>query len=235
LHRVDLHVHTPKSTCYRDASVTPRQIVAAALSAGLDAIAITDHHSVAGAIEVRDAARESGLTVFPGIEITAREGHFLGIFDTDAPAANLEDFLRWLGISPDTLGDGHLAVAGDIGSVLKEIEGRGGVAIAAHIERWPSGFLESKEPREVKAAIHASDHLSALEITIPQDKGLWNDGLVRGYSKKYACVQASDSHSLAEIGRRYVMIDTPQIDLAAFREACRDHERRILFPGAEAR
>jgi PHP family Zn ribbon phosphoesterase len=230
LHRVDLHVHTPRSTCYRDMSVTSQQIVAAALRAGLDVIAITDHHAFQGAVEVRAAAPAGGLTVFPGIEITAKEGHFLAIFEADTPRQGLEDFLQWLGIPPDSFGDGHIVVGRDTASVIKEVDGRGGLAIAAHIERWPSGFLESKEPRAVKEAIHANEHLSALEITIPQDKGRWNEGLVRGYTKKYACVQASDAHSLGEIGRRHILLDFEEISLAAFREACRDHEKRILFP-----
>jgi PHP family Zn ribbon phosphoesterase len=234
LHRVDLHVHTPVSTCYREASATYRQVVEAALSAGLGAVAVADHHAFTGALAVREAATGSGLVVFPGIEITAREGHFLGIFDVDTPESRLGDFFRWLGIAPGNVGDGHIVVGHAIGAVLKEIGSRGGVAIAAHIERWPSGFLETREPRSIKEAIHADEHLDALEITIAQDKKLWNDGLVRGYSKRYACIQASDAHSPAEIGRRQVLIEMEQIDLGALREAFRDHERRIRFPEAGA-
>ena len=230
MHRVDLHVHTPRSTCYRDMSATSQQIVAAALSSGLDAIAITDHHAFQGAVEVRAAAQAGGLMVFPGIEMTAKEGHFLAIFEADTPQQELEDFLQWLGIAPDSFGDGHMVVGRDTASVLKEVDGRGGLAIAAHIERWPSGFLESTEQRAVKEAIHANEHLSALEITIPQDKSRWNGGMVRGYAKKYACVQASDAHSPGEIGRRSILLNTEEISLGVFREAFRDHEGRIIFP-----
>jgi PHP family Zn ribbon phosphoesterase len=231
LFRVDLHVHTPRSTCYRDRSVTAGQIVEAALRVDLEAIAITDHHACAGAVEVREAARDTGLVVFPGIELTAREGHFLGIFGVDTPGQELTEFLQWLGITPESLGDGHLVAGRDIGAILKEIDGRGGIGIAAHIERWPSGFLESKEPRRVKEDIHGNEYLRALEITIPQEKSLWNSGLVRGYPKKHACVQASDAHSLAEIGRRHVLVDMKEINLRELREAFRKHETGIVFPG----
>ncbi len=230
--RVDLHVHTPISTCYADKTVKTEQLVRAALKAGLDAVAVTDHNAVRGAIELREATKGTRVTVMPGIEITLKEGHFLALFDVDVEASELDSFLGWLGIPPEKQGDGHFPSAHDIESVLRQVDERGGVAIAAHIERWPSGFLESKEPRAVKQSIHASQHLSALEITIPQDKAAWNEGLVRGFPKKYACVQASDSHSLADIGRRQVLMDLDHLDLNGLKLAISEHARRIVFPSA---
>jgi hypothetical protein len=88
-----------------------------------------------------------------------------------------------------------------IEEVFQKTEDWGGVAIAAHIERWPSGFLETNETRQAKMRIHSNKYLSALEITVPQNKNLWNAGQVRGYPKKYACIQSSDAHALEEIGR----------------------------------
>ena len=44
-HKIDLHVHTPASTCFPDKNITPENIVKAALSKGLSAIAITDHNT----------------------------------------------------------------------------------------------------------------------------------------------------------------------------------------------
>jgi predicted metal-dependent phosphoesterase TrpH len=230
LYKVDLHVHTSNSSCYRDRTVRPEQIVSAALNAGMHAIAVTDHHAFAGAVELRDAARNSGVTVFPGVEVTAREGHFLGIFDTKTPANELADFVRWLGITNEHVGEGHVVAEADTQLIIKEIRDRGGLAIAAHIERWPSGFLESNGPRRVKEEIHASEYLSALEITIPQDKSLWNGGLMRGYPTKHACVQASDAHAPSEIGRRHVLIEMERVDLGALRTALAEHERCVVFP-----
>ena len=114
--------------------------------------------------------------------------------------------------------------------VCEKIEERSGIAIAAHIERWPSGFLETNEPRRVKMSIHGSQYLSALELTVPQNRGLWNAGKVRGYPKKYACIQGSDAHALVEIGRRPVYIQMETVGLAALRSAFLDYEARIVFP-----
>jgi hypothetical protein len=83
----------------------------------------------------------------------------------------------------------------------------------------------------VKRAIHGSDHLSALEITVPQNKGLWNAGDVRGYPKQRACIQGSDAHALEDIGRRPVYIRMRDITLDALRVALRAHETEVAFPG----
>ena len=60
--KVDLHVHTPRSMCYSDKSVTPQQIVDAAVAAGLEAIAVgyslrfpDDHENLERQFDVYDA------------------------------------------------------------------------------------------------------------------------------------------------------------------------------------
>jgi predicted metal-dependent phosphoesterase TrpH len=81
--RADLHVHTTAS----DGEYTPSQVVALARQAGLAAVAVTDHDTLAGVPEAVAAASEMGspgVEVIPGVEITAdldgRELHLLGYF-----------------------------------------------------------------------------------------------------------------------------------------------------------
>ena len=141
----------------------------------------------------------------------------------------LRDFLDYIGVSREGWGDAITMTNGGIEEVLRKIDDRGGIAIAAHIERWPSGFLETNEPRRVKMSIHGNKYLSALEITVPQNKSLWNAGQVRGYPKKYACIQGSDAHALNEIGRRSVYVQMEKVGLEALRLAFRDYEAKIVF------
>ncbi|MEL7237532.1 MAG: PHP domain-containing protein [Planctomycetota bacterium] len=95
---VDLHMHSTAS----DGTDTPTQLVHKAKRAGLSAIALTDHDTVAGVAEARDAARRVNLDFVPGIEVSAsypRPGvmHLLGYgIDIEHPAlsrltANLQD------------------------------------------------------------------------------------------------------------------------------------------------
>jgi len=81
--RADLHVHTTAS----DGEYTPSQVVALAKQAGLCAVAVTDHDTLAAVAEAVATARTlSGpvIEVIPGVEITTefdgRELHLLGYF-----------------------------------------------------------------------------------------------------------------------------------------------------------
>lgn len=86
----DLHIHTALSPC-ADNDMVPGDIVGMAILNNLDAIAITDHNSIANAKAVCDAAknaraaygRDRDLIVLAGIEVTtAEEVHALCLFDT---------------------------------------------------------------------------------------------------------------------------------------------------------
>jgi predicted metal-dependent phosphoesterase TrpH len=230
LYKIDLHIHTPASACYGDVSVTAEQIVESALAQGLEAIGITDHNTVAAVEEVRRVAAEHGLVVFPGVELTTSGGHILALFEVDSSLAQLEDFVSHIGIDSQGRGNGLIQVGGETVEILRKIAERAGLAIAAHIERWPSGFLETDQPRQVKMLIHADENLSGLEITISQDKDRWTGGLMRGYPRKHACIQGSDAHALHAIGRRPVYVSMEDITLKGLRKALINHEQDIFFP-----
>ena len=84
---VDLHVHSNKS----DGSLSPSDLVLEAKKKGLTAFALTDHDTVDGIDEAMEAAKGSGVTVIPGIELsTEYEGkdiHIVGLLiDKEQPA-----------------------------------------------------------------------------------------------------------------------------------------------------
>ena len=84
---IDLHVHTTAS----DGQYSPAQIIGKAAEKNLKAIAITDHDTVAGLEEAKEAGRELGVTVVPGIELNITfptgEFHLLGLgIKTPSPA-----------------------------------------------------------------------------------------------------------------------------------------------------
>ncbi len=80
---VDLHAHSTAS----DGSRAPADVVAAAKRAGLSAIALTDHDTVAGIDEATHAGLSLGVRVVPGVELSAVEGdietHILGLHISD--------------------------------------------------------------------------------------------------------------------------------------------------------
>ena len=227
---VDLHVHTPVSTCYSEPQATSDCIVDAAVGAGLDAIAITDHNSAAAVDRVRSVAHLRGLFVFPGMEVSTASGHVLGIFDLNAATAVLEGVFERLGIPPDARGDGTRTANAGLDEVFRTITDAGGLAVAAHIDRWPSGLLHSVASLTDRVRILSSEYLSALEITVPGNKHLWNTGQVTYSPRKLACVQGSDAHAPAEIGRRRVLVTIGEASLASLREALALNNTSIVFP-----
>lgn len=78
---IDLHVHSTAS----DGTYTPSEVVSYAAEKNLYAIALTDHDTIDGISEARQAALEQGhrLIVIPGIEISAdfhgTDIHILGL------------------------------------------------------------------------------------------------------------------------------------------------------------
>lgn len=238
MHRkIDLHVHTPVSSCYIDhmkpeanIKTSLEEIVGAAIAAGLDAIAITDHNSADGIEGIREIGRRNGLCILPGVEISAKGGHVLAIFDRETPVERLHRLVELLGFGEEQRGHGFHEAAIWLDEVFQRIGESGGIAIAAHVDRRPKGFIAAEEPLKDKQRIHSNNCLSALEITIPSDRARWNQGLMPHFPKRYACIQGSDAHEPKEIGRRLIYVDIPTIDLNGLRLAFREYEARIRFP-----
>ncbi|MEM8872620.1 MAG: PHP domain-containing protein [Planctomycetota bacterium] len=93
----DLHSHSTAS----DGTDAPAALVRKAKAAGLSAIALTDHDTVAGCAEAAAECRRLGIDFLPGIEVSClypRPGiiHLLGYgIDVDSPALlSLTDSLQ---------------------------------------------------------------------------------------------------------------------------------------------
>lgn len=103
---LDLHVHTVYSG---DSNCEVDDAILSAQNKGLDGIAITDHDSVAGLEEAREFTRDEDFIVIPGIEVSSKDGHILGLgVEENIPS----------GLPADL--------------TVEKIRNRGGVAIAAH-------------------------------------------------------------------------------------------------------
>jgi predicted metal-dependent phosphoesterase TrpH len=68
----DLHLHTNCS----DGALSPAELVHTVADAGLRAMSITDHDTLAGWEEGRQAADDAGITLVPGVELSVSvDGH----------------------------------------------------------------------------------------------------------------------------------------------------------------
>ncbi len=89
---IDLHTHTTAS----DGSYSPTELVRLAQQVGLEALAITDHDTLAGLAEARLAANQTKLEMINGVELACRVTvgtlHMLGYF-IDLDNQPLQDLL----------------------------------------------------------------------------------------------------------------------------------------------
>jgi predicted metal-dependent phosphoesterase TrpH len=91
----DLHSHSLRS----DGAVTPTALVERAYANGVTTLALTDHDVTDGIAEAKDAAERLGISLIPGVEISAtwagRTVHIVGL-NLDCNNPRLQDGLAAL-------------------------------------------------------------------------------------------------------------------------------------------
>jgi predicted metal-dependent phosphoesterase TrpH len=126
--RYNFHMHTRCS----DGQMTPEELLRQAIEIGLEDMAITDHHSVAGYFQGKAwlAQQPTSLRMWIGTEITAYidnvDIHILG-FDFDPEAISLAPYLQ------GKEADRSLTPAP---MVIEAIHQAGGLAVLAHPSRY---------------------------------------------------------------------------------------------------
>lgn len=192
--KIDFHVHTSHSY---DASGTPREMVEQAIALGLDAICITDHDSVSGALEAMDFARRGSLLVIPGIEVKSREGHILGINVTKLVPSGLS-----------------------FRDTARLIRQAGGLAVLAHPFRWPHHFraLAELDFREVRDLIDGVEIMNASAFRYANKKA-------RQFVRRYALpfTAGSDAHSTDFLGKTFLDIPKDSLDIEAVVHELKNH------------
>ena len=171
--RVDLHTHT----CYsHDARITLKESIQYAKKRELDGIAITDHDTVQGA---RKLYKQKDLLVVPGIEVSSRHGHILGLNITEPIQPGL-----------------------NITETVEKIRLLGGIAVIAH----PAAVIKTGMGSTIKSAsgIDAVEVMNASAFPFALSTYLG-----RRLARRLGLPQTggSDSHYPEEIGSAYSVID----------------------------
>lgn len=238
--RCDLHIHTCLSPC-SELDMYPRALVNKCIAAGLDVIAITDHNASENIPYVKKCAAGKPLTVLSGMEITSSEEvHVLALFDHYAdllnlqkvvyenlPGENNEDAFGCQAIVNDLDEvegfNGRLLIGAtriSLSDIITDIHLRGGLAVAAHIDRESFsvisqlGFIDPDMP------------FDALEISRAT-------GLAEGRRRfpklgGHAFIESSDAHYLKDIGSAATMISMKEPTIAELKKAFSRLEGRMI-------
>jgi predicted metal-dependent phosphoesterase TrpH len=125
--KFDLHLHTSRYS--PDSRMEPPTLLRRAGEIGLDGVVITEHDWLWTEPELEVLrALAPGLVVLAGIEVSAREGHFL-VYGVNDPFA----LPRGIGVA----------------ELCREVHRQGGAVVAAHPFRWGQPFtaiLEQHRP-----------------------------------------------------------------------------------------
>jgi hypothetical protein len=201
----DLHIHTR----FSDGQPSPRAVLDHVKAAGHpDLIAITDHNTIAGALQAADLAPEFGITVIVGEEVSSVGGHILGLFLQERVPP---------GMSPQ--------------ATLAAIHAQGGIAVAPH------PFYQARRPRR-SLELPTMESVGKLAAALPFDAIEVVNGTpflgranLRARSFNQAQIGraetgASDAHILAAIGKGYTLFPG---------ETAADLRRALLMGSTAAR
>ncbi len=180
--KADLHIHTVHSS---DATASVAEVLAyAATQTDLQVIAITDHDSIAGALEARRLAGTYGIEVIVGEEVSTAEGHLLALF-----------IEQWLP-------PGQPAA-----ETIAAVHAQGGLAIAAHPYGWavPSlGWNGLYERAQGTGSAWPLDGIEGFNASLLLPSNNTTATSVAAALGLALC-GGSDSHHLATIGRGYTL------------------------------
>lgn len=211
----DLHVHTVLSAC-AEMEMLPEFILERAQELGLNLIAATDHNSAENAAAMMTAAKGTGITVLPGMEVQTREEvHLLCLFDTLEHVTywqelvyahlprlrNREDVFGtqvMLDARGEAIGTNDRLLATStfftVEEVIQRVQGVNGLCIPAHVDRPAYSIIANLGfiPPELRIRGVEISHLVS-----PQDAHTRFPQL-----KRYSLVASGDAHRLKEMARR---------------------------------
>lgn len=181
--KLDFHVHTTASS---DARTRADELIPMCKERGLDGLAITDHNVLATDVP-------QGLLIIPGIEISSRQGHIIGLGVSDAVPRKL---------SAD--------------ETILQIKRLGGVSIVAH----PYDLLRSAINPEILTTM--PDAIEVINSASMLHSITWKRAREFAERKRLPQTGGSDSHIPETIGKAFTIVEADSRDVASVLDAIRN-------------
>jgi predicted metal-dependent phosphoesterase TrpH len=207
--KFDHHLHTARHS--PDSEIDPLKMVAHARAIGLDGLVITEHDYQWKAGELAELAQIAApLLVFSGVEVSAREGHFLvyGLPSLDE-------------VSPGI----------SVGELLKVVRKHDAAIVAAHPFRWD-------QPFDAIVAQHGPvfDAVELVSNNVTPDTRAKTEALLSAHPM--GTTGSSDAHELDKLGCYFTEFAATIETMADFVKALRSglgqprhHKGAVLTSG----
>ena len=220
VYSIDLHNHMPVPDAdYRGPMDTSGDdVVRAALAAGIEALGVSDHFSLAFFRNVHAAAVDTGLLVLPGAEVRLSlgddEAHLIALFPPEDAERCFATFMDAIGFAECARIDRlhRVVVEFDPVEAAKVISDLDGICVVAHVDRWFGEYRLLGRPLLRHLVEEAP--CAALEFV---DVG--NAAMLGDWAAGVSLVRSSDSHHLDEIGRRVTAIEARGLTFEAIKGA----------------
>lgn len=194
--RCDFHVHGRGSTDYGNNTDTPDMWLRAAIAAGLDCVAITDHNSGDWIDDLKAALQrlrdDEGvqLVLFPGVEVTVEGGcHLLVIFDPARDRDHVKSFLAAAGLRNDKQGQIE-AQSKSIQTAFEAAHAHEGLCILAHANDARGLLLDDSGPH--KQHIVCDPRLHGIELKKAEECSRYKAVFASGSPTEMAEAQAQN-------------------------------------------
>ncbi len=231
--RVDLHTHSPASYDFgsqKDRELSDwRRWIESARDAGLDAVAVSDHNTVAGISELQQAAEcvENAPVIFPGVELTAGDGvHLLLLMDPARSHRHVGEFLARVDVPVSQQGSKTARSPLSVEQILGKC-GEDTLLVGAHVNA-ENGLLEKHEG-EQRIAVLNHVNLAAVEVDPEKDiDETWIDGTKGSVRRRVSQIWSSDAHSFENLGKRFTWVKMTRPDLEGLRLALMDGASSLM-------
>lgn len=240
-YRADLHIHTVLSPC-GSLDMDPETIVDKAREKGLAIIGITDHNHTGHCRLIKEIAKEKGIFVLCGAEVTTKEEtHCLAFFET---FEILEDFQELLDKSLVKVNNkpelfGHQVIVDRSHQILEEVEPllinattlsvdalasethkRNGLFIPAHVNR--SAYSLTSQLGFIAPDIEAD----ALELSKHLETNKFRKE--NPQLKNFSVIRNSDAHFPEDIGLVHSVFTIEKPSFSEIKKALLNKEGRSV-------
>ncbi len=193
--RIDFHVHTTRGSS--DSNLDPLLMIDQAHTIGLEGICVTEHDNAWTDPEIEEYARERGVTLFLGIEVTTEWGH-VGAFGLD----------RYVG---------GIYKVKELRHIIDEVDG---FLIANHPFRYKldprfqfihkTTPIDQADPVSGSQALEVLEYVDALEVVngaCSEEENRYAQAVAEHVGCKR--IGGSDSHSASSIGCAVTIFERP--------------------------